>query len=219
LGALAEGDAAMSIRAVVVQMNDLTEQKQHEAEVEREVRSVTKMLERVIPTSVVKQLADGTDAISFAVQTASIGCILIDVGTHEPTVDDPFAGVHKLFALFDGWMEDFGQLSRIRVSASEYIFAAGVFILANKPAKHAEEATRFALKIIASAAEVVAAVGPHISILIGLNIGGPLIAGVMNSQRSIFQLIGTPVELATQLAETGVKIRGGKSVHTYVITP
>jgi class 3 adenylate cyclase len=154
-------------------------------------------------------------------------------------MEDPFGGIYKLYDLFDAWMVAFPQLCRISVLATEYVFAGGVFTMTNKPDKHAEEATRFALKIRDT-------VGYGVTLLIGVNIDGPLIGGVMNVQKPAFQLIGSAVELARGLAETAVagqiyvtrsvyepiyshnfrvtdrgdiNLRNGKCVHTYVIIP
>jgi class 3 adenylate cyclase len=94
--------------------------------------------------------------------------------------------------------------------------------------------------------EIHKTVGPDVSLLIGINTGGSLVGGIMNARRPLFQLLGTAVELARALAETRVsgqlhmirsvyehvyshnfkvtergdtKLRGGKSVHSYLITP
>jgi class 3 adenylate cyclase len=134
----------------------------------------------------------------------------------------------------------------VNVLANEYLFAGGVFTVTNKPEKHAEEATRFGLKILTHLEDIAASVNTEVSILIGINTGGPLVAGVMNSRRPLFQLLGLPVQLARGLAQTGVsgqlhvtrsvyelvyshnfrvlergdtKLAGGESVHTYLITP
>jgi PAS domain-containing protein len=246
IGILAKGDSPADIRAVILQIDDITKQKSREEVIDKEVDRMKSMLKRVIPAPIVNQLAEGTESVSFAVQSASIGCIKVKFGNRDPTVENPFGGIHKLFRLFDEWITSFSQLSKVSVVAGEYVFAGGVFTATNKPEKHAEEATRFALKIIAQTEEVTAAVGPDVSILIGLNTGGPLVAGIMNSRRPVFQLFGVAVQIAHEVAEAGIsgqvhvtravyelvyshnfkvtergdlKLKGGTSVHTYLITP
>jgi PAS domain-containing protein len=204
-GVLEKGDSPASIIAVIVQMTDLTQQKLREESVQLEIDNVKSMLQRVIPTPIVSQLAEGTESVSFAIQSASIGCIRVHFGSWQPTVDDPYCGVHKLFALFDKWMKPYGQLTKVRIRAKKYIYAGGLFTTTNKPEKHAEEAARFALKIIASRDEIEEAMGPETSVMIGIHTGGPLIGGVLNAERPLFHLLGIPQELATQLAETAVR--------------
>jgi hypothetical protein len=246
MGIFTKDESPAKICAVVVQIIDLTEQKRREEVIEQEIDRLKVILQRVIPGPIVNQLAEGTESVSFAVQSASIGCIRVSFDKREATADDPFGGVHKLFNLFDEWMAPFSQLTMVSVLANEYIFAGGVFTATNKPEKHAEEATRFGLKILGHGEDIKASVGSDVSILIGINTGGPLVAGVMNARSPLFQLLGTPVYLARCLAETGVsgqihvtrsvyelvyshnfrvtergdtKVKGGQSVHSYLITP
>jgi hypothetical protein len=58
-----------------------------------------------------------------------------------------------------------------------------LFTATNKPEKHAEEATRFGLKVLANMDEIHKTVGPDVSLLIGINTGGPLVGGIMNARR------------------------------------
>jgi class 3 adenylate cyclase len=245
-GARRAQDPATHIIAVLLQLSDLTEQKLREEVLERDVSHVRSMLERVIPASVVKQLADGQESLAFAVQSASVGWVRLSIPALELNTNDPFGGIHKVYDLFNAWMDSFSQLVRVSVFAYEYVFAGGVFTQTNKPEKHAEEATRFALKILESIAEIRAALGNQVTLFIGLATGGPLIGGVMNARRAMFDLIGNPVDLAKELAATAiegqlqvtrsvyelvyihnftviergdVRLSSGKVAHTYLITP
>jgi PAS domain-containing protein len=246
LGILAKGDSSSHVRAVLIQIDDLTEQSCREQEIAKDADRIKVMLSRITPHEIVEQLAGGTESVSFSVQSASIGCIKVRFGSRELSIDNPFGGIHKLFALFDEWMGPFQQLSKVSVIATEYVFAGGIFTGTNKPEKHAEETTRFALKILTHREEIAAAAGPDISILIGMNTGGPLVGGVMNVHRPLFQLLGLPVRIAHEIAGSGVagqlhvtravyelvyshnfrviergdtKLFDGSSVHTYMITP
>jgi PAS domain-containing protein len=245
LGAFTRGQTVADIRGVILQITDLTEQKLREQAIETEVSSVRGMLERVLPAPIVKQLADGTESVAFAVQSATIGCIRIVHKERELSVEDRFGGIHKLFLVFDRLIEPFQQLTKVSVLSNEYVYAGGIFTATNRPDKHGEEAVRFALKILNSREEIEAVTPPGATLLIGLNTGGPLIAGVMSAERPGFQLLGVPVELARFLALAGearqlhvtrsvyelvyshnfkvtergdLPLPGGKSVHTYVIT-
>jgi hypothetical protein len=146
----------------------------------------------------------------------------------------------------DKYLEAFPQLTKVRTTAGVYVYAGDIFGMTNKPEKHAEEATRFGLKLISSALQISLDVGFNVGFMIGLNTGGPLVAGVMNQKRPAFQLIGLADDLAEELLLTGVpmqmhvtrsvyelvyahnfrvtergdvKIRDGKTLRTYVILP
>lgn len=57
----------------------------------------------------------------------------------------------QLFLTVDEMIKEFPQLTKIRTKSFTYEYAGGLFGSVNKPDKHAEEATRFALKVISSA--------------------------------------------------------------------
>jgi hypothetical protein len=240
------GEPAIRIVAVVVQLIDLTHEKLREEALDREISQVRSTLERVMPAPVVKQLSEGQESLAFAVQSASVGWICVQQPALELNQNDPFGGIHRVYDLFNAWMEPFTQLVRAQVASEAYVFAGGVFTETNKPEKHAEEATRFALKILSSMAEIRAALGSEITLLIGMTTGGPLIGGIMNLQRPMFDLIGNTVGIAKEMAmaavegqvhvtrsvyelvyrynftvtERGdVKLRSGKVLHTYLISP
>jgi PAS domain S-box-containing protein len=245
LGVLKTREPAANIVGVVIQILDMTEQKRQEEEVEREVSQVRSILENVIPAPIVKQLAGGTESTSFAVQSSSVGCIRLKIAKEHINLEDPFRSVHKVYDLLNEWMVPFPQLTRLSVVANEYLFAGGVFTMTNKPEKHAEEATRYALKVLSSVSDIAVAVGHDITLLIGLATGGPLTGGIMGSQRPQFELVGSTVKLAQAVAESApigqiqvtrsvyelvyshnfkvtergdIKLSGGESVHTYVIS-
>jgi hypothetical protein len=204
------------------------------------------MLQHILLTHIVKQLAEETDSIAFAVQSATIGCVTVKLPHRDIVMEDPFGRIHKLYDLFDTCMTSFSQLSRISALTTAYVFAGEVLTMPTKSDKHAEEATPCAHTILNSAHEIRNTVGSDVSLLIGITIDGPFIGGVMNVQRPAFQLVGSAVAFPGSLAEKAVvgqiyetrvvseciyshhfrvtdrgdtNLQNGKSVHTYVIIP
>lgn len=146
----------------------------------------------------------------------------------------------------DEMIKEFPQLTKIRTKSFTYEYAGGLFGSVNKPDKHAEEATRFALKVISSAKKNGEKVGSEIEFKIGLSTGGPLIACVIGLNKPTFHLIGPTVDLAQRMKTLGVLNQvqitravyefiyahnfhitergdidtgGGKILRTYVINP
>ena len=162
---------------------------------------------RVLPKVIVTELQNGAGTLSFAVQTASIGCIKVRPKGEYPEsekLDASFRFRNSVFTIFDEYLGEFEQLNRIRTSGDTYVYAGGVFGSVNKPDKHAEEATRFAVKLIRDLAKIEERVGVSLELTIGLNTGGPLVAGVVGIQMPHFQLIGQAFELAEQMMVTGL---------------
>jgi class 3 adenylate cyclase len=150
-----------------------------------------------------------------------------------------------VFVVMDEFIASFSTLVRVRTQGNVYFFGGGLFGTGQKPEKHAEEATRFGLKLLTSAETIHRKVGFKVDFKFGLNTGGPLVAGVIGRNRPAFQLIGPPADLAEALMRTGdvnqlhltrsvyeliyshnfhvtergeVKINGGRILRTYAVT-
>lgn len=246
-GAAAEGEFR-SINMISYIIEDLTSHFEIEQVIKEEQKKTAAMLVRVMPPEIVEQLQNGAESISFAVQSASIACVRVSTETQFSNSDkmDAFIFYGKVFEIFDEMREQFPLLSKIRTFSHTYTYAGGLFSQVNKPDKHAEEATRFALKLITSIPEIEQKVGHRIKLTIGMNTGGPLVAGVLSLNKPSFQFIGPPLELAQQMKASGVpnmihatravyeliyaynfnvqergdtKIRGGRTLRTYIIQP
>jgi class 3 adenylate cyclase len=168
------------------------------------------MLERVIPAPVVKQLSEGIEHVSFAVQSASIGFIMVtptSPGFADKEFDDQMQFFNNVYMAFDCFMEDYHLLAKVRTAGNVYVYAGGLFGSVNKPEKHAEEATRFALQLIQEIETIAAKAGEPLELTMGLNTGGPLAAGVVGLNRPAFQLIGPPFEIAEQLMLFGIPMQ------------
>jgi class 3 adenylate cyclase len=245
---LAKGTSANLISAIAFQFNDLTDQKKREAILQAQSKRIRDLLMRTMPTPIVDQLSEGAHSVAYAVQTASIGYVevVVEPPSSDAAVGEIFRRWHKVFTIMDDVISAFPTLDKIRTEGSMYIFAGGMFGSGQKPEKQAEEATKFGLKLITTAAKGAAQVGFNVDFRIGLNTGGPLVAGVMNRKRPAFQLIGPAANLAEALMRTGelnqvhltrpvyemiyshnfkvtergdVKLPGGRTIPTYVVIP
>ena len=246
-GTATEADFA-EINAIVFIIEDQTEHQLIEQRIQAEKQKITEMLNRVMPSVVVEELQKGADSIALAVQSATVACVKVSSATpfDKEDFNAPFQYFSKVFSILDEMMKEFPQLTKIRTFSHTYEYACGLFGSVNKPDKHAEIATRFALKIISSVKEIEDSIGHDVSFTIGLNTGGPLVAGVISLQNPTFHLIGPTAELAQRLKSTGIKnqihvtravyelvyaynfhvtergdidVGGGKVLRTYVIVP
>ncbi|OHT10345.1 hypothetical protein TRFO_20489 [Tritrichomonas foetus] len=247
LGTASESDFN-DINAVVFIIEDQTDHQLIEQKINAEKQKITTMLNRVMPNNVVEELQKGAESISVAVQSASVGCIKVTSSAQFDKEDfnAPFQFFSKVYNVLDEMMKEFPALTKIRTFSHTYEYAGGLFGSVNKPNKHAEIATRFALKVISSANKIAEAIGHEVSFTIGLNTGGPLVAGVISVSKPNFHLIGPTVELAQRMKSTGIKnqihvtravyelvyaynfhvtergdidIGGGRTLRTYVIVP
>ncbi|KAK8860256.1 hypothetical protein M9Y10_011921 [Tritrichomonas musculus] len=236
------------ICAMAFIIDDQTEQRRIEQKIYSEKQKITDMLNKVLPMSVLEELQKGSESISLSVQSASVGCIEVcSTKAFDPNdFNAPFKFLSTVFVQLDEMLKDFPQLTKIRTNSYTYEYAGGLFGSVNKPDKHAEEATRFALKVISSARQIGAKVGFEVEFKIGLSTGGPLVAGVIGLTKPNFHLIGPTVDLAQRMKSSGVfnqvqvtravyeliyaynfhvtergdiDTGGGKILRTYVINP
>jgi PAS domain-containing protein len=245
---LAKGTSAAQISSIVLQFNDQTDQKHREDQLETQAAKVREMLERRMPGPIVSQLSEGTETLAYTVQSASIGCVSLELSAMpaDAALEQTFRRWQSVFAIMDEFIGSFSTLVRVRTQGNIYVFGGGLFGTGQKPEKHAEEATRYGLKLITSAEEISRKGGFTVDFKIGLSIGGPLVAGVIGRNRPAFQLMGPPANLAEALMKTGepnqlhvtrsvyeliyshnfhvtergeVKIQGGKTLRTYTVIP
>lgn len=245
VGLASEGD---TLKLIAFTMEDLTAHYENEERIKKQQEKTTIMLNKVLPIHIITMLQNGQESISFSVQSASIGFISVSTDTNweSESMFEPFKFYGKVFALFDEVLSGFKLLNKVKTCFNTYVYAGGIFTNVNKPDKHAEEATRFAVKLLNSVHEFEEKVGKRIVLSIGLNTGGPLVAGVMSINKPSFQLIGPAVELAQQMLVHGIpnrihstrsvyeliyaynfdviergdiNIRNNRTLHTYVITP
>jgi hypothetical protein len=246
MGAAIEGDGSV-ISSIAFVIDDLTMMKEHEIQILEQTRQVKEMLHRIMPDQIISQLEEGAESISFSVQSSSIGFVQIVPGVNlaeKGDLEAPFRFIHQLYTIFDGQLAKYGQLSKVRDTMDSYVFAGGLFGIVNKPDKHGEEAVRFALGLLGNVMTLEEKLGHPFKLIIGLNTGGPLVAGIISLKQPTFQLIGPPVDLAEQMKATGLpgvihvtryvyelvyshnfnvsergdtKISGGRSLRTYLI--
>jgi class 3 adenylate cyclase len=151
--------------------------------------------------------------------------------------------IHPEFELL---MARFDMLSTARIYFDSFEYAGGLPAKNRKAARHAEEAVRFALLILAEVPEIAKRAGRDFEIRIGVHTGGPIATGVMSLKKPAFQIIGPVLELAAQLADEGIageaylwratyelifasgfrirergemNVRGGGATMTYLVEP
>lgn len=80
--------------------------------------------------------------------------------------------------------------------------ATGLFNQEAPPESHAEQTVNFALEFIEHLYEINAKLGSHLEVRIGINSGGPLIAGVLGTDKPLFDIIGDAINVAARLQST-----------------
>jgi class 3 adenylate cyclase len=193
----AEGEGP-DVERIAMIITDYTDIMRAQREVEEQQQRLTAMLQRVIPAQLCGRLQSGAEALSVDAQSATVGYVKV-----VSNVVDEYHLLPKVFDEFDSLLEGFELLIKARTVFNTYIFAGG--LLANtKAARHAEEAVRFALKLIVTANSIARHIGKEFTLLIGLHTGGPVISGIISPTRPTFQIIAPIMDCAAQMSETSM---------------
>ncbi|OHT16052.1 hypothetical protein TRFO_13561 [Tritrichomonas foetus] len=234
-----------AIEKIAIIFDDCTEIFMREQMIEQEQRHITSMLSNVMPIRAVPEFENGGDSLSFVVQSVTIAQVRITTTkTFHDDTDEEFVFYNEIFKRFDDEISEYDLLCKCRTFAHTYTYVGGLFSEINKPDRHAEETTRFALRLLQILPELEEKYHTEIHFIIGIHTGGPVVAGVMSLNKPSFQIIGSVLEMTAQMKAKGVEdqiqvtravyelifsagfhvqergdieIRGGKVVPTYLV--
>ena len=123
-----------------------------------------------------------------------------------------------IFSNFDEMITEFPTLVKLKVINGTYMAAGGLFNEAS-PKGHEVEAVEFALKCAASIARRNALTGSHLQLTVGINTGGPVIAGILGIDKPLFDIWGDAVNVSSRLQTSCPKDFIQMSRETYEALP
>lgn len=235
------------IEKIAIVFDNCTESVLRLEILEHEQRNINNILLNVLPEKALNLLQSGEGIIAFDANRATVGHVRVSTKKTWDFVDSiPFDYFSKIFAQFDIMIKEFDMLNKVQSSFGVYTFAGGLMIPNAKAELCADQAVRFSMKLLSSVPDLSKLVGTEIELTIGIDIGGPVASGVFSHSHPAFQVIGSIVEDAFQLMETGVpssiqvtsvfyetvitsgfkirkrgevKMKSGKTFFTYLIDP
>jgi PAS domain S-box-containing protein len=202
--ALSNGDEVSSFVVILRDETDLLAQ-QEEAEAAKK-QSET-LLYQILPRDIVARLNAGEKDISFSIESATI--MFIDIVKFSDyaanlTPQDIMGNLSQLFTGFDEACARFPLLIKIKLIGDVYMCAGGLFSLDIPPQGHAEQMVRFALDALQAVDDVNLKLSAALAVRIGINTGGPILAGVLGTDRPAFDIIGDPINVAARLQSTDI---------------
>ena len=124
-----------------------------------------------------------------------------------------------MFAAFDKSAKKYKLITKIKLIGDIYMAAAGLFADEKKPpSAHAEEILRLGLDCLTELEDVNLKLNANLQLRVGINSGGPLLAGVLGTDKPVFDIIGDPINVAARLQTTDIpgKIQIPKSTYDLV---
>ncbi|KAK8857945.1 hypothetical protein M9Y10_013044 [Tritrichomonas musculus] len=191
----------------VIILRDETELTNQQKAAEEAKAQSENLLFQILPRDIVTRLNQGEKDISFTVQSATI--IFIDIVKFSEyssmlTPQEIMGNLSLVFAAFDSILKKYELILKIKLIGDVYMAAAGLFNPEAKPQQHAEQTIRFALECLMELDEVNVKLNANLCVRIGVNSGGPLLAGVLGTDKPVFDIIGDPINIASRLQSTDI---------------
>jgi class 3 adenylate cyclase len=133
------------------------------------------------------------------------------------TPQEIMGNLSLIFGGFDGLLPNYPLITKIKLIGDVYMCAAGLFAPNEPPAAHAEQMVRFALEALHALDSTNVQLGANLAVRIGVNTGGPIIAGVLGTDKPVFDIIGDPINIAARLQSTCIAGRVQISEDTYAL--
>lgn len=192
---------------VLILSNELEEEKKRE-EAEIAKAKSEKLLYQILPKDIVCRLNRGEKDISFTIPQATVFFIdIVKFSNYAASLSpsDIMANLSLVFATFDKNVSKYETITKIKLIGDVYMAAAGLFLTAEEQSsKHAEESVLCCVDCLKSMEEINATLESSLEVRIGVNTGGPLIGGVLGTDKPTFDIIGDPINIAARLQSTDI---------------
>jgi PAS domain S-box-containing protein len=198
------GDILSQFVVIIRDETELLEQ-QKQAELAK-LQSET-LLFQILPRDIVVRLNAGEKDISFSIQSATV--MFMDIVKFSDyaanlTPQEIMGNLSQVFAAFDESCAKYTLLIKIKLIGDVYMCAGGLFTPEVPPSAHAEEMVQFALDALQVLEDIDVKLDAALMIRIGINTGGPVLAGVLGTDRPTFDIIGDTINVAARLQSTDI---------------
>ena len=194
----------------VFTMRDVTQTVRYNNLIRIEKEKSDSLLASILPPNLVARVQKGEKNISFAVQSATI--VFMDIVEFTPwcgslPADKVMSTLNLLFKKFDSCCAKYETMTKIKCIGDCYMGAGGVFSEVNQPAVHAKEVVSFGLDAIDTITEINGEINESLRIRVGVNTGGPIVAGVLGVGKPTFEILGPAINMAQQMEHHGVPMQ------------
>jgi class 3 adenylate cyclase len=191
---------------------DVTATVRYHALISVERAKSDQMLRSILPPALVPRVQAGEKNISFSVMSATVA--FMDIVNFTPwcsssTAEKVMTTLNALFKKFDSNCARQPTMTRIKCIGDCYVAAGGVFCELNQPTEHAKQVVQFGLDSLYSVQELNREMGERLQIRVGINTGGPVVAGVLGggNAKPTFEIIGPSINMAQQMEHHGVPMQ------------
>ncbi|OHT07782.1 Adenylate and Guanylate cyclase catalytic domain containing protein [Tritrichomonas foetus] len=215
---MAMTDSSDNVTSFVILLRDESLLLQQQEEAEKAKKQSESLLYQILPRDIVIRLNQGEKDISFTVPSSTI--MFVDVVKFSEyaatlTPQEIMGNLSLMFSGFDESIAKFELLIKIKLIGDVYMCAGGLFTPDEPPQAHAEQMVKFGIECLSVLEDTNVKLNAVLNVRIGVNTGGPLIAGVLGTDKPIFDIIGDPINIASRLQSTDIPGRIQISEGTY----
>ncbi|KAK8841085.1 hypothetical protein M9Y10_027926 [Tritrichomonas musculus] len=197
---------------------NVTQSHNYNTLIQEEKQNSDKLLNSILPPSLVTRVQEGEKNISFSVQSASI--LFADIVNFTPwcgslPAEKVMSTLNILFKRFDSILDKKPTMTKIKCIGDCYMAAGGIFAQINQPSVHAKEVVSFGLLAIKEILLINDEIQQNLNIRVGVNTGGPVVAGVLGIGKPTFEIIGPAINRAQQMEQNGVPMKVHISMSVY----
>lgn len=172
-----------------------------ESDLERQYERSEALLENILPADVVRRLKESGGAV-IADEYDEASVLMADIAgfttrASNETAEELVAFLNDLYSRLDTLVAEHG-LEKIKTSGDAYMVVSGV---PNPRSDHAQALAALALDVAAAVERFRDARGDTVPLRIGLACG-PVVAGVIGSQRFFYDVWGDAVNVASRMEST-----------------
>ena len=206
---------------LVLVFRDVTQTVRYNTLIQEEKQKSDKLLGSILPASLVPRVQAGEKNISFAVQSATI--VFMDIVSFTPwcgslPAEKVMSTLNLLFMKNDNLVAKYPTMTKIKCIGDCYMAAGGVFAEVNQPAVHAKEVVNFGLDALDAISDLNKELNESLRIRVGVNTGGPIVAGVLGIGKPTFEILGPAINMAQQMEHHGVpsQVHVSRSVYELI---
>jgi class 3 adenylate cyclase/PAS domain-containing protein len=210
--------AQQGLACVVLLIRDITSRVAAAKLLKEEGVKSENLLLMILPPIIVNKLQNGEQNISFSVNSASI--LFLDIvsftpwcGAHEAAYI--MGTLNRMFLEYDRLIKHHDRLTKIKCIGDCYMCAGGLFDEINQPRVHASQMITFGLEMIHALQLLNIELSETMRMRVGINTGGPIVAGVIGIEKPTFDILGPAICLAAAMEHHGVPMAVHIPQHCY----
>ncbi|EAX89018.1 Adenylate and Guanylate cyclase catalytic domain containing protein [Trichomonas vaginalis G3] len=189
---------------------NITQTLMHEKMIDDEKKRSDQMLASILPACLVPRVQAEEKNISFAIKSVTV--LFLDVVEFTPWCGSHDAQyvmrmLNIMFKEYDLLTNAHKTMTKIKCIGDCYMAAGGIFDEVNQPAVHAKEVVDFGCSVIKKLVEIDERENESLRIRVGINTGGPIIAGVIGTEKPTFEIFGPAINIAHEMESKGVPMK------------